>query len=88
MQCPLKYDAHSWSRSDDCRTLQLTGQAEYGNNRVQEIVSGTTPHRILQISLCAEYVILPIPACHEAHPNQSRAQEQQGCGFGNFDFCI
>jgi hypothetical protein len=38
---PSTHDAHPWPRSDDCRPLRLTGQAKYGNNRVQEIVSGT-----------------------------------------------
>mgnify|MGYP006351749055 CR=1 FL=1 len=33
----LKYDAHTWPRSDERRT----GRGEYGYNRVQEIVSGT-----------------------------------------------
>jgi len=37
----LKNDAHRWPRSNDCRILRLTSQAKYGNNRVQEIVSGT-----------------------------------------------
>ncbi len=38
---PSKNDAHSWPRSDDRRTMRPTGRVEYGNNRVQEIVSGT-----------------------------------------------
>ncbi len=41
VEWPLKYDAHSWLRSDDRRTLRPTGRGESGNNRVQEIVSGT-----------------------------------------------
>lgn len=40
-QGPSTHDAHRWPRSDDRRSLRLTGQAKYGNNRVQEIVSGT-----------------------------------------------
>jgi hypothetical protein len=43
VECPLKYDAHTWPRSDDRRTLRPTGRGEYGYNRVQEIVSGTDP---------------------------------------------
>ena len=43
VEWPLKYDAHSWPRSDDRRTLRPTGRGESGNNRVQEIVSGTYP---------------------------------------------
>ena len=39
---PSKNDAHSWPRSDDRRTMRPTGRVEYGNNRVQEIVSGTS----------------------------------------------
>jgi hypothetical protein len=39
---PSTHDAHGWPRSDDRRPLRLTGQAKYGNNRVQEIVSGTS----------------------------------------------
>lgn len=38
---PSKNDAHRWRRSDDRRTMRPTGRGEYGNNRVQEIVSGT-----------------------------------------------
>ena len=38
---PLKYDAHTWPRNDNRRTLRPTGRVEYGYNRVQEIVSGT-----------------------------------------------
>jgi len=38
---PSKHDAHRWLRSRDRRILRLTSQAKYGNNRVQEIVSGT-----------------------------------------------
>ena len=37
---PSKNDAHRWRRSDDRRTMRPTGRGEYGNNRVQEIVSG------------------------------------------------
>ena len=33
----LKYDAHTWPRSDERRT----GRGEYGYNRVREIVSAT-----------------------------------------------
>ena len=40
---PSKNDAHRWRRSDDRRTMRPTGRGEYGNNRVQEIVSGTIP---------------------------------------------
>ncbi len=40
-QGPSTHDAHRGPRSDDRRSLRLTGQAKYGNNRVQEIVSGT-----------------------------------------------
>ena len=40
-QGPSTHDAHRWPRSDDRRPLRLTGQAKYGNNCVQEIVSGT-----------------------------------------------
>ena len=39
---PSKNDAHRWRRSDDRRTMRPTGRGEYGNNRVQEIVSGTS----------------------------------------------
>jgi hypothetical protein len=38
---PSTNDAHSWLRRDDRRTMRPTGRGEYGNNRVQEIVSGT-----------------------------------------------
>jgi hypothetical protein len=41
VEWPLKYDAHTWPRSADRRTLRPTGRGEYGYNRVQEIVSGT-----------------------------------------------
>ena len=41
VEWPLKYDGHSWPRSDDRRTLRPTGRGEYDNNCVQEIVSGT-----------------------------------------------
>lgn len=41
VEWPLKYDAHSWPKSDDRRTLRPTGRGEYGYNRVQTIVSGT-----------------------------------------------
>jgi hypothetical protein len=41
VEWPLKYDAHTWPRSTDRRTLRPTGRGEYGYNRVQEIVSGT-----------------------------------------------
>lgn len=43
VEWPLKYDAHTWPRSADRRTLRPTGRGEYGYNRVQEIVSGTIP---------------------------------------------
>jgi hypothetical protein len=36
-----KLDAHNWRRSADCRPMRPGGQVQYGNNRVQEIVSGT-----------------------------------------------
>jgi len=39
--CSPKNDAHRWPRSDDHRTMRPTGRVEYGNNCVQEIVSGT-----------------------------------------------
>ena len=38
-----RLDAHSWYRNDDGRLMRPGGGAEYGNNRVQEIVSGTEP---------------------------------------------
>jgi hypothetical protein len=41
VEWPLKYDAHTWPRNDNRRTLRPTGRVEYGYNRVQEIVSGT-----------------------------------------------
>ena len=41
VEWPLKYDARTWPRSADRRTLRPTGRGEYGYNRVQEIVSGT-----------------------------------------------
>ena len=43
---PSKNDAHRWRRSDDRRTMRPTGRGEYGNNRVQEIVSGTHRARL------------------------------------------
>ena len=46
VEWPLKYDAHTWPRSADRRTLRPTGRGEYGYNRVQEIVSGTDHHCI------------------------------------------
>lgn len=49
---PSKNDAHRWRRSDDRRTMRPTGRGEYGNNRVQEIVSGT------QARLCLSALLL------------------------------
>ena len=48
VEWPLKYDAHTWPRSADRRTLRPTGRGEYGYNRVQEIVSGTEETRYLK----------------------------------------
>lgn len=53
---PSKNDAHRWRRSDDRRTMRPTGRGEYGNNRVQEIVSGTHFRRL-------RFNRLPFPAC-------------------------
>ncbi len=36
-----RLDAHNWRRSADRRPMRPGGQVQYGNNRVQEIVSGT-----------------------------------------------
>ena len=47
---PSTNDAHSWPRSDDRRTMRPTGRGEYGNNRVQEIVSGTGESVIVFVS--------------------------------------
>ena len=63
---PSKNDAHRWRRSDDRRTMRPTGRGEYGNNRVQEIVSGT--HRttcrrrslvipVIGLSICSKDLI-------------------------------
>jgi len=49
VEWPLKYDGHSWPRSDDRRTLRPTGRGEYGYNRVQKIVSGTLPTKRLPL---------------------------------------
>ncbi len=40
-EVPSKNDAHSGSRRDDRRPRRPTRSGEYGNNRVQEIGSGT-----------------------------------------------
>lgn len=48
VEWPLKYDAHTWPRSADRRTLRPTGRGEYGYNRVQEIVSGTVLNSIAE----------------------------------------
>ena len=45
VEWPLKYDAHTWPRNDNRRTLRPTGRVEYGYHRVQEIVSGTVISR-------------------------------------------
>lgn len=51
VEWPLKYDGHSWPRSDDRRTLRPTGRGEYGYNRVQNIVSGTGVGSFPSVSL-------------------------------------
>lgn len=38
---PSKNDAPRWPRREDRRIMRPTGRGEYGNSRVQEIVSGT-----------------------------------------------
>ena len=47
VEWPSKSDAHSWLRNDDRRRRRPIGRLEYGNNRVQEIVSGTVASSFL-----------------------------------------
>ena len=56
VEWPLKYDAHTWPRSADRRTLRPTGRGEYGYNRVQEIVSGTRLINLLNSAMQVESV--------------------------------
>ena len=57
VEWPLKYDAHTWPRSADRRTLRPTGRGEYGYNRVQEIVSGTIPVKVIMQNCSVNRVI-------------------------------
>ena len=71
VEWPLKYDAHTWPRSADRRTLRPTGRGEYGYNRVQEIVSGTGVNRRIPIEVDGAKLVSFLP---ETDSNTQQAQ--------------
>ena len=53
---PSTHDAHCWLRNDDRQPIRSGGRIEYGNNRVQEIVSGTLQrYRPIQVNMVPYY---------------------------------